>query len=175
MNRRCFTTQVLMSGIALGCGLTHAEAESGLVAPPSTLHDASALFESHSMSSGSLQIDCDFPGGGIIVDSIKGDTVWLHQDLRDTAGNWFYWYFRVRGAAGRKLNFRFTKVYGNGVPSPEDEESVDWGWRPVIGMNGPAVSVDGGRTWRWLGPEKGTTERDFILLSRSMQRTSGSP
>jgi len=87
-------------------------------------------------------IDCDFPGGNIIVDGIKGDTVFLHQDLRDTQEDWFYWYFRVRGAAGRTLNFEFTK--GN-----------------VIGVRGPAVSTDEGWTWRWLGKEtvKGATFR----------------
>jgi len=77
-------------------------------------------------------IDCEFPGGNIIVDAIEGDTVSLHQDLRDTRGDWFYWYFRVRGAAGRTLNFKFTK--GN-----------------VIGVRGPAVSMDRGETWKWLG------------------------
>jgi hypothetical protein len=79
-------------------------------------------------------VDCDFPGGNIIVDAIEGNTVELHQDLRDTEGDWFYWYFRVRGAAGRTLNFEFTK--GN-----------------VIGVRGPAVSSDGGWTWRWLAKE----------------------
>jgi len=80
------------------------------------------------------RIDCAFPGGNIIVDQIQGDTVLLRQDLRDTQGNWFYWYFRVRKAAGRTLSFQFTK--GN-----------------VIGVRGPAVSVDRGRTWRWLGAD----------------------
>ena len=147
-----------MGAIATACGLTRAEAESGLGARTSAFHDAAALFVSHSMTSGSLDIDCDFPGGNIIVDSIKGDTVWLHQDLRDTAGNWF----RVRGGAGRKLNFRFTRVNGNGVPNPaEPSGSVDWGWQDAIGVNGPAVSLDGGRTWRWLGPEKGDDGERF--------------
>ncbi len=79
-----------------------------------------------------IRVDADFPGGNIVVDSIAGDTVTLHQDLRDTAGDWFYWYFRVRGAAGRTLEFRFT------------------GSNP-IGTRGPAFSLDGGKTWAWLG------------------------
>ena len=79
-----------------------------------------------------FRIDCDFPGGNIIVESIDGDTVSLRQDPRDTPGHWFYWYFRVRGAAGRTLTFRFTK--GN-----------------VIGVLGPALSLDRGVTWTWLG------------------------
>ena len=38
----------------------------------------------------------------------ESDIVELQQDLRDTSGWWFYWSFRVRGAAGRRLEFRFT-------------------------------------------------------------------
>lgn len=81
-----------------------------------------------------LQVDADFPGGNIVVDKLDGDNVHLHQDLRDTAGDWFYWYFRVRGARGRNLTFHFTK--GN-----------------PIGVRGPAVSSDGGKSWQWLGAQ----------------------
>jgi len=79
-----------------------------------------------------IRVDADFPGGNIVVDSIAGDTVTLHQALRDTEGNWFYWYFRVRGAAGRTLEFRFAES------NP-------------IGTRGPALSLDGGKSWSWLG------------------------
>ncbi|MFP4057951.1 MAG: M14 family zinc carboxypeptidase [Candidatus Brocadiia bacterium] len=79
-------------------------------------------------------VDASFPGGNIVLEEVAGDEVRLHQDLRDTAGNWFWWLFRVRGARDRTLTFRFTK--GN-----------------VIGTRGPAVSTDGGRTWAWLGRE----------------------
>lgn len=79
-------------------------------------------------------VDGDFPGGNIVVERIDADAVYLHQDQRDTPGFWFYWYFRVRGAAGRTLSFHFTK--GN-----------------VIGARGPAVSSDGGKSWVWLGME----------------------
>jgi len=78
------------------------------------------------------EIDASFPGGNIIVEQLAGDLVTLRQDLRDTEGDWFYWCFRVRGAAGRSLTFRFTGS-------------------DVIGVRGPAASADGGRTWRWLG------------------------
>jgi len=77
-------------------------------------------------------IDCDFPGGNIIVEKIDGDTAFVRQDLRDTEGDWFYWHFRVRGAAGRTIRFRFTGT-------------------DVFGAAGPAVSTDASRTWRWLG------------------------
>ena len=79
-----------------------------------------------------LAVDADFPGGNAIIEKIEGDTVALRQDLRDTAGDWFWWHVRVRGAAGRTLTFRFTKSN-------------------VIGVRGPAISTDGGKTWKWLG------------------------
>jgi len=80
------------------------------------------------------RIDCDFPGGNVVLQRVEADQVYLHQDQRDTPGFWFYWYFRVRGAAGRTLTFHFTQ--GN-----------------VLGVRGPAVSTDGGKTWTWLGAE----------------------
>jgi len=80
----------------------------------------------------SYSVDAGFPGGNIRVKSIEGDTVVLEPDLRDTEGWWFYWCFRVTGAAGRTLTFKFD------------------GKNP-IGVRGPAVSRDGGATWAWLG------------------------
>ena len=79
-------------------------------------------------------VEANFSGGNIIVQRIEGDTVFLHQDLRDTAGDWFYWCFRVREAASRTLTFNFTRGQ-------------------VIGVRGPAVSRDRGRSWQWLGTE----------------------
>lgn len=79
-----------------------------------------------------MQIDCDFPSGNIVVDAIDGDTVRLHQDLRDTEGDWFYWHFRVRGPEGRTVRFHFTQSN-------------------VIGTRGPCASNDGGKNWTWLG------------------------
>ena len=86
------------------------------------------------------RVDCDFPGGNVILDRIEGDHVYLRQDPRDTPGFWFYWCFRVRGAEGRTLTFHFTD--GN-----------------AIGVRGPAVSIDGGKNWTWLGANsvKGTS------------------
>jgi hypothetical protein len=81
---------------------------------------------------GPVLLDAAFPGGNIVLERIEGDTVFVHQDLRDTAGDWFYWHFRVRGAAGRTLTFQFTQSN-------------------VLGVRGPAVSRDAGRAWTWLG------------------------
>jgi hypothetical protein len=79
-------------------------------------------------------IDTNFPGSNIVIEKIEGDDVFLHQDLRDTQGDWFYWAFRVRGAAGRRLAFHFTGS-------------------DVLGVRGAALSHDEGATWQWLGEE----------------------
>ena len=80
-----------------------------------------------------FEIDAAFPGGNITVDRVEGEAVFLRQDLRDTLGDWFYWAFRVRGAAGRTLRFTFAS--------------------DKFAARGPAISTDGGITWRWLGRE----------------------
>lgn len=97
--------------------------------PPRQWRNSPAAATDHS-----VQVDAEFPGGNVIVDRIDGDRVYLRPDLRDTPRWWFYWYFRVRGAAGRRITFEFT----DGNP---------------IGVRGPAMSTDGGNTWSWLGTE----------------------
>jgi hypothetical protein len=79
-----------------------------------------------------FSVDCDFPGGNVIVERMDGDMLYLRQDLRDTEGWWFFWHFRVRGAGGRTLTFHFTAG-------------------DVIGTRGPAFSLDDGESWDWLG------------------------
>ena len=78
-----------------------------------------------------LSLDCKFPGGNILAYESHGDVLYVKPDPRDTEGTWFYWAFRVRGAAGRTLTFRFV----SGHP---------------VGVRGPAVSTDGRLTWRWV-------------------------
>ena len=80
-------------------------------------------------------VDADIPAGNIVVKSIEGDVVKLKQDFRDTPGHWFYWAFRVRGAAGRTLTF-------------------DFGDSPAVGSRGAAVSEDRGGHWRWSDFER---------------------
>jgi len=86
-----------------------------------------------------LLVDADVPAGNVILEKIEGDTVSVRPDLRDTEGYWFYWRFRVRGAQGRTLTFKFT----GGAP---------------VGALGAAVSLDGGLSWAWQGrkPAKGS-------------------
>lgn len=79
-----------------------------------------------------VRIDTEIPAGNVIVEQIEGDRIRLHQAERDTPRFWFHWCFRVQGAQGRTLTFEFTKGH-------------------VFGARGPAISDNGGQTWRWLG------------------------
>ena len=42
-----------------------------------------------------MRIDNQLPGGNVIVQQIDGHNALLKRELRDTAGNWFYWKFRA--------------------------------------------------------------------------------
>ncbi|MCC7519168.1 MAG: hypothetical protein IT578_08290 [Verrucomicrobiae bacterium] len=105
-----------------------------------------------------LAIDADFPGGNILVETIEGDTVHLKPELKGTAKPWFYWYFRVKGAAGRTLTFVFDKS--------------------VMGVRGPGVSLDAGRTWKWLGADavkEGTFTYAFPAGANEVRFSVGMP
>lgn len=45
-----------------------------------------------------MEITENFSGGNIEVLKIDGNTVYLKNELRDTAEDWFYWAFCVSGA-----------------------------------------------------------------------------
>lgn len=98
-----------------------------------------------SAQSGPVRIDADIPGGNILVERLetRGDEVRarLRPDLRDTEGNWFYWHFRLGGAAGKRLRVELTQ-------------------RDTLADRGPAVSLDGGWTWSWLDARGGDAPRD---------------
>ncbi|MGE5296371.1 MAG: M14 family zinc carboxypeptidase, partial [Solirubrobacterales bacterium] len=107
----------------------------------------------------SFAVDANYPGGNIVVERIEGDTVQLRPDLRDTDGWWFYWSFRVRGAQGRSLTFTFSG-------------------RNPIGVRGPAVSVDGGKSWSWLGAEvvkDGSFQYSFAADAQEVRFCFGIP
>jgi len=90
---------------------------------------------------GAVSVDAKLPAGNAIVEKIDGDTVYLHQDLRDSEQDWFYWKFRVTGAAGRTLGFRFTQTY-------------------AVGSRSAAVSTDRGKTWKWADDLQRAQERE---------------
>ena len=78
-----------------------------------------------------INIYSDFPGGNLLIDKIKGDTIWIRPDLRDTKGDWFYWCFAMNEAKGKTLTFVFSK------PN-------------CLTSKGPATSIDKGNHWNWL-------------------------
>ena len=87
-----------------------------------------------------LVVDNKIPQGNIFVAGIKGDTVELHNEVRDTAGWWFWWAFRVRGAEGRTIKFKFR-------PDPLT------GWHEYVSLRGAVVSTDLGATWSYTEKE----------------------
>ena len=75
-------------------------------------------------------VDANLPAGNIRVKSLSDDRVLLENEMRDTDGWWFYWAFRARGGAGRRMKFSIA----NGS---------------AVGTRGPAVSTDRGATWSY--------------------------
>lgn len=81
-----------------------------------------------------FSIIADFPGSNIKVVEQSGGRFVLAPDLRDTQEGrwWFYWNFKLHGPAGATATLVFPG-------------------RDPIGTRGPALSVDGGKSWSWMG------------------------
>ncbi|MBE2205924.1 MAG: hypothetical protein IAE94_16465 [Chthoniobacterales bacterium] len=79
-------------------------------------------------------IFADHPGGNIVVERREGSCLWLAPDLRHMQAGcqWFYWSFRAHN---------------------ENPLTVVFSHRNYISAHGPAMSRDGGATWKWLGRE----------------------
>ena len=90
------------------------------------------------VTANAIEIRSDYPGGNVKVEKIDdaAGVVTLAPDLRDTKTKWFHFDFTLTGAAGRKLHFQF----------PTNRFSY-------LATLGPAISRDGGATWRWLNPD----------------------
>lgn len=80
-----------------------------------------------------VTIRADFPGGNVSVLQNDGATVQVTPDLRG-GQPWFYWHFAATASQPGRVTFVFPAT-------------------PRIGVRGPAVSLDDGRTWRWLGTD----------------------
>ena len=97
-----------------------------------------------------MTIDRDFSGGNIRVLGIEGDTVRVENELRDTTGDWFYWAFRVKGAAGRTLTFDFgEKAWVGRWGAAVSHDGYDWAW-------GGKASPDFRRFSYAFGPDEDT-------------------
>lgn len=77
-----------------------------------------------------MTIHANFPGGNIKVVKEDGNEIYLENEMRDSADDWFYWAFCVEKACGRTLTFHFCENR--------------------LGYFGPAVSGDFSH-WSWLG------------------------
>jgi len=97
-----------------------------------------------------VKISSDFAGGNIRVVSAEDGDVTLEQELRDTAGWWFYWRFRADASAACDVTFRFA----NGE---------------VVGPRGPAYSADG-VDWAWLGADAAASRDSFVYSFEAGER-----
>ena len=88
-----------------------------------------------------MLIHKNFTGGNIRVVKQTQTDVWLENELRDTAVDWFYWAFCVENAGEGTVTFHFQK--------------------DRLGWFGPAVSHDL-KTWKWLG-ESGDNEFSYTF------------
>ena len=81
-----------------------------------------------------IELNSDYPGANVRVERMEGDTIHVAPDLRHTQKGqwWFYWNFGIRGDAGREV----TVVFRDKNP---------------IGVRGPALSLDSGKSWGWMG------------------------
>jgi hypothetical protein len=77
-----------------------------------------------------MKITTNFCGGNARIINAGETEVLFVPELRDTAGDWFYWAFRAEGAQGKTVTFRL--------------DGKRW-----LGYFGPAVSRDLQR-WSWL-------------------------
>ena len=113
-----------------------------------------------------FEIDAAFPGGNITVDRVEGEAVFLRQDLRDTLGDWFYWAFRVRGAAGRTATDVREVSAGRGAAAPvRDAATVR-----VADARGP----DAGRldVVAWVREGAEPLEERFVTAEGAFRDTS---
>jgi hypothetical protein len=75
----------------------------------------------------------NFPGGNALVTKTTNNTFHIDPDLRGGL-NWFYWYFEAQSNQPEEATFIF---------SPTN-----------VGVRGPAISRDSGKTWQWMGVDK---------------------
>lgn len=81
-----------------------------------------------------VTINTAFPGGNVLVTKQNADTVEITPDLRG-GKPWFYWYFEAQSSQAGRVTFGFAKA-------------------GAIGVRGPAMSKDDGRTWQWLSADR---------------------
>ncbi|MEO8494226.1 MAG: M14 family zinc carboxypeptidase [Planctomycetota bacterium] len=98
-----------------------------------------AIASAEAATGGEVTIHTDFPGGNVVVSRNDGSAVHVAPDPRGDSP-WFYWYFEAKAAKPGRVNFVF----------PEQVAGFKNG---AIGFQGPAISMDLGKTWKWMGTE----------------------
>ncbi len=77
-----------------------------------------------------FKITADFEGGNLRILEQRENEIFIETDLRDSADDWFYWCFKVEGAAGKTLTFKFESncrvgYFGAAVSS----DFKNWHWQ----------------------------------------------
>ena len=111
------------------------------------------LATSYATGADDIAISAKFPGGNVVVKKQAGDAVHLAPDLRG-GRPWFYWYFEAKVKKPGRVTFMFPKPSAIGI----------------IGKQGPAVSLDDGKTWRWLGADHVTGSSFFFVFTKETKR-----
>lgn len=84
-----------------------------------------------------VAISTDHPGGNVKVLKNEGAEIEIAPDQREYSKPWFYWNIATEASEPGKVRFTFD------APGR-------------LGARGPAVSLDDGKTWQWLGLDKMT-------------------
>ena len=103
-----------------------------------------------------IVIKADFAGANVIVQKNAGNTVQIAPDLRG-GKPWFYWYFEAAADKPGRITFIFPAKM-SGLTGP------------AIGMQGPAVSLDLGKTWRWAGTDHVKENTFFYDFAKAGQK-----
>ena len=108
----------------------------------SQIRDNHSTVEESNKERNGFMITNKVPAGNIQVVSVNGHDVELDVELRDTSTDWFYWCFKVKFPEKGLYRFRFTRG-------------------GKVGTRGPAVSRDGGKSWKWLDAATHESDREF--------------
>ncbi len=72
----------------------------------------------------------DFDGANIRVLSQNDTSAHVAVELRDTVGDWFFWCFRVDGAAGKTVTFEFESEHRVGYyGAAVSDDLLNWRWQ----------------------------------------------
>ena len=115
-----------------------------------------------------MTVDNVLPAGNIVYERTEGDTVYVHQELRDTEGDWFYWAMRYRAADNTPwgTDWNTDRNYAKGMscirwamgnlPSVRICRTYEV---PFANANGAVVT---GETCRELGRDTAKVVRAFL-------------